>query len=64
MEKEMFVKKLGELLSCTREQIKGCVLADNETVVIEYENGNEQSVCIACDSYTAIIKDVVNAILL
>lgn len=63
-QKEMFVENLGELLSQTREDIISCELVDPEHVVIHYKDGETQRVNVAGDSYTAIVKDVVNAILL
>lgn len=56
--KEYFVKKLGELLSMTRDCVEYCRLIDENTVEITYKNGYVKHVNICCNSYLAIIKDV------
>ena len=60
-----FVSNLGVLLSQTREGIKGCWLEvgeDYEFVHVVFNSGYEQIVNVRCDSYMAIVKDVVKNI--
>ena len=57
-DRKLFVHNLGVLLSQTRESVAGCVLDDHECVHIQFENGYELKVCVECDSYIAIARDV------
>ena len=57
----LFVRNLGSLLSQTREGVLGCEL-DNKEIVTIYFEGGTRKVNVKCDSYTAIVKDVVKAI--
>lgn len=59
--KQAFVRNLGQLLSQTRTGVISAELKDEDTVIVHYQDG-EGKVNIACDSYLAIIKDVVNSI--
>ena len=61
-DRKQFVRNLGALLSETRNKITHAELDDNEIVTVSYENGYELKVNVNMDSYTAIIKDVVNSI--
>lgn len=56
--KKEFVENLGKLLSYTREPVTGCKLINNDIVEVLLDNGESRKVCIAGDSYLAIIKDV------
>lgn len=60
-DKQMFVRNLGQLLSQTGTGVMTAELEDKDTVVIYFVGGTKR-VNIACDSYLAIIKDVVDAI--
>ncbi len=60
-DKQKFVINLGQLLSQTSTGVMAAGLEDEDTVVI-YFGGSVKRVNIACDSYLAIIKDVVNSI--
>lgn len=51
-----FVGNLGWLLRQTREG------KDNETAIIWYNDGSREEVNVSCDSYIAIIKDVMKHI--
>lgn len=61
-----FVSNLGWLLGQTREYIVGMRLARNkdqsETAIIIYNNGSIGEVNVTCDSYAAIVKDVMRHI--
>ena len=63
-----FIANLGDLLSQTREGIIGCERItkydgiSGEFVVVHFKNNIEKVVNINCDSYTAIIRDVLNII--
>ena len=57
-DKALFVHNLGELLSQTRCSITGAELKDEDTVIIRYKCGYEDTVNIRHDSYLAIIRDV------
>lgn len=59
--KQVFVRNLGQLLSQTGTGVMTAELEDKDTVVIYFVGGTKR-VNIACDSYLAIIKDVVDAI--
>lgn len=56
--KAELVKSLEFTLKLTRNGIACLELIDDETVVIWYEDGNNQMVNIACNSGIAIIRDV------
>ena len=60
-DKQKFVRNLGQLLSQTSTGVMAAGLEDEDTVII-YFGGSVKRVNIACDSYLAIIKDVVNSI--
>lgn len=66
LDKELFVENLGILLSQTREDVAGCILVNDETVEIHFKQPDgstyRETVNIACDSYAAIIKDVMKHI--
>ena len=55
----LFVENLGWLLSQTREGITGCYLDNDEVVHVQFKGGSERLVNVECDSYMAIIRDVV-----
>lgn len=58
LNKKEFVENLGKLLSYTREPVIGCKLINNDIVEVLLDDGESRKVCIAGDSYLAIIKDV------
>ena len=63
LDKAMFITNLADLLRQTREGVVDLALSeDGETVTILFEGGGTRRVNIACDSYLAIVKDVVKAI--
>lgn len=57
----LFVRNLGWVLSQTREGVITCELDNNEVVTV-YFTGGKKKVNVACDSYAAIVKDVVKVI--
>lgn len=57
-DRRQFVRNLGDLLEQTRENIIGADLNDDETVSVFYSNGHVEHICVAMDSYMAIIRDV------
>ena len=61
-----FVANLGALLVQTREGIERCYLegvhGEREDVHVCFRGGHEELVNIRCDSYMAIIRDVVKSI--
>lgn len=58
-DKAKFISALSALLEMTREGVVDLALSeDGETVTILYDSGFTRPVNIACDSYTAIIRDV------
>lgn len=61
-DKRKFVYNLGELLKQTREHVVGCTLSDSNTVIITYRGGATKRVNIECDSYLAIVSDVVKEV--
>lgn len=63
IDKGLFVTNLAGLLRQTREDVVDLALSeDGETVTILFDGGGTRRVNIACDSYLAIVKDVVGAI--
>lgn len=63
LDKAMFITNLAGLLRQTREGVVDLALSeDGETVTILFEGGGTRRMNIACDSYLAIVKDVVKAI--
>lgn len=58
-DRKIFVENLGDLLSQTREGVLGCELKENEIVEVTFTDGYVKKVNIDCDSYLAIIKDVI-----
>lgn len=65
-DRRQFVDNLGWLLRQTREGIAGMKLIregkDNETAIIWYNDGSREDVNVSCNSYAAIIKDVMKHI--
>ena len=62
-DKELFVENLGWLLSQTRTGVVSAALdSEREIVTVTFDNGYEKRVNVACDSYIAIIQDVVKHI--
>ena len=57
----LFVRNLGWVLSQTREGVITCELDNNEVVTV-YFTGGKKKVNVECDSYTAIIRDVLKVI--
>ena len=58
--KAKFIKKLEPVLQMADKNIKNLLLSDGGTIVlIEYKNDFVRGVNIECDSYLAIILDVV-----
>lgn len=62
-DKELFVHNLGELLQQTREDIVACELSLNDYVIVTYKGGLQTWVNINCDSYLAIIYDVIKCMI-
>lgn len=70
--KDLFIKKLGQLLSMTREGITEAEYEKSydfenkkeyaEFVVVRYNDGSEKRVNVTLDSNLAVIKDVMRAI--
>lgn len=70
--KDLFIKKLGQLLSMTREGISEAEYEKSydfenkkeyaEFVVVRYNDGSEKRVNVTLDSNLAVIKDVMRAI--
>ena len=70
--KDLFIKKLGQLLSMTREGITEAEYEKSydfenkkeyaEFVVVRYNDGSEKRVNVTLDSNLAVIKDVMQAI--
>jgi hypothetical protein len=62
-DRRLWVENCGWLLSQTREGIRKLRLCNDPNFVeIEFDSGASKKVCIECDSYLAIIKDVIKAI--
>ena len=65
-DRSMFVINLGWLLMQTREGVSFLELTRDddgtETVNIWYKNGYKREVDVTCNSYAAIVKDVVKHI--
>ena len=62
-DKKLFVENLGWLLSKTRTGVVSAALdSEREIVTVTFDNGYEKRVNVACDSYIAIIQDVVKHI--
>lgn len=57
-DKEQFVENLGWLLSQTIKHVSQCHLKDEDTVIIELDDGDTIEANIAMDNYNAIVKDV------
>lgn len=62
--KQEFLNKLKDLLSYTRlgSDIAALTLIrkyDSDYVKVTFTNGYTRDICIDCDSYAAIVKDVV-----
>ena len=70
--KDLFIKKLGQLLAMTREGITEAEYEKSydfenkkeyaEFVVIKYSDGAEKRINVTLDSNLAVIKDVMRAI--
>lgn len=70
--KDLFIKKLGQLLSMTREGITEAEYEKSydfenkkeyaEFVVVRYNDGSEKRVNVTLDSNLDVIKDVMRAI--
>lgn len=56
--KEALLKGLLATLRCTNAAVMDLVLVNDETVEIRYESGGCRKVNIACDSGTAMIRDI------
>jgi hypothetical protein len=62
-DKALFITNLAGLLRQTREGIIDLALSeDGNTVMILFEGGGTRRVNISCDSYIAIVRDVLKAI--
>lgn len=60
LDRARFVRNLGELLSQTREGIKGAYLDEHDQVHVIYKRCSRETVInVSCDSYVAIIRDVI-----
>ena len=62
VDRKLFVRNFGTMLSQTREQIVSAELNDNEIVTVRFSNGYEKFVNVNMDSYTAIMRDVLKNI--
>ena len=62
-DRRLWVENCGWLLSQAREGVKAMHLCDNSDFAeIEFNCGAKKTICIACDSYLAILKDAIKAI--
>lgn len=61
-DRTLFVENFGWVLSQTRHCVDRLELQDYDTVVVHYRNGFTRSVNVAHDSYSAIMKDVLNKV--
>lgn len=64
-DKEIFVENVGWLLSQTREGIRYIKYEESngeEFAVIVYEGGSSSKINITCDSYTAIVNDIIHGL--
>lgn len=61
-DKMNFVRNIGAVMSMSRERITGCELIDDDTVVVTYMSGYTKEINIACDSYIAIMQDILRQI--
>lgn len=63
VDKRVIVSKLNELLKLAVPEILEISLSDDtEYVVVNYCNGYKKSICVACDSHTALVRDVMMGI--
>lgn len=63
IDKKVIVNKLNELLKLAVPEILEISLSDDsEYVIVNYCNGHKKSICVACDSHTALIRDVMKGI--
>lgn len=62
LDRAKFVRNLGILLSQTREGVERCKLDSHDVVTIYFKCGSERRVNVECDSYIAIIRDVVRSV--
>ena len=60
-DRQIFVENLGWLLGQMRAGVIRCDLRDGY-VTLKFENGTEKKICVECDSYLGIIKDVLSHI--
>ncbi len=62
-DKALFIKNFADLLAQTREEVFDLTLSeDGNTCTILYESGWTRDVNIHMDSYTALMRDVLDAI--
>ena len=62
MKKNEFVECFGEVLKIAKPNFETVTLSDDECFVnIKCVGGAEYNVCVECDSFTAIMIDVLNA---
>ena len=62
MDRQLFVRNLGELLSQTRENVVSCELDDHEVVTVTFRYGYTERINVNMDSYMAIISDVLKCV--
>lgn len=63
VDKRVIVNKLNELLKLAAPEVDEISLSDDtEYVTVNYCNGYKKSICVACDSHTALIRDVMKGI--
>lgn len=63
VDKKVIVSKLNELLKLAAPEIVEISLSeDTEYVIVNYANGWKKRICVACDSHTALIRDVMGGI--
>lgn len=65
-DRDAFVENLGKLLSQTRAGVLSCRViygtGEDRWVDVEFKGGFKKRIDITCDSYLAIIKDVVGGV--
>lgn len=57
-----FVDNLGALLSQTRSEVLSATLDEHDIVTVTFSGGHAKRVNVTADSYTAIIRDVLECL--
>ena len=61
--KAKFVQAIGEALrNYSRENVEKIYLADEDTAIVVFTNGNELKVNVACSSPLATMSDIYRAL--